>query len=90
MKAKLLRKLRSKGGNVIEVLSVTTTSSAFNEDTVTGMSYSFTGDEYSDLFHYGCTEKDVKEKACKIWLNLNIERIRIKYRKYTRKFHQLN
>jgi hypothetical protein len=85
MKAKLLKRLRNTGRNVIDVLSVTTTTS-FSGKSITGMSYSYTGDEYKGLFSFGDTEEEVKEKACNIWLSQNIERLRIKYRKYTRKY----
>ena len=86
MKAKLLKRLRNTGRNVIDILSVTTSSSAFSGKSITGMSYSFTGDEYRGLFSFGDTEEDVREKACNIWLSQNIERLRIKYKKYTRKY----
>jgi hypothetical protein len=62
MKAKLLKRLRNTGRNVIDVLSVTTTSSAFSGKTITGMSYSYTGDEYKGLFSFGDTEEKAKEK----------------------------
>jgi hypothetical protein len=87
MKAKLLKRLRNTGRNVIDVLSITTTSSAFSGKTITGMSYSYTGDEYRGLFSFGNTEQEVKEKACNIWLSQNIKRLRMKYKKYTRKYH---
>ena len=88
MKAKLLKKLRNTGRNVIDILSVTTTSCAFSGKIITGMSYSYTGDEYRGLFSYGDTEEEVRAKACNIWLSQNIERLRIKYKKYTRKYRQ--
>lgn len=88
MKAKLLKRLRNTGRNAIDVLSVTTTSS-FGSKSITGMSYSYTGDEYKGLFSYGETEGEVREKACNIWLSHNIERLRIKYKKYTRKYRLL-
>lgn len=48
------------------------------------MSYSFSGGEYRGLFKIGDTEQDVRNKACKIWIENNIEHIRIKYKKYKR------
>lgn len=87
MKAKLLKELRNTGRNEIEVLSMEITHSAFSGERITGMSYAFTDDKYRGLFSYGDTEEKVREKACNIWLSENIERIRIRYKKYTRKYH---
>lgn len=84
MKTKLLRKLRYEGRNSITILSVTTTDEGFSR-TNTGMSYSFNEDDYRGLFKLGDTEHEVREKACKIWFDLNMERIRRDYSKYTRK-----
>lgn len=84
MKTKLLRKLRCEGRNAITILSMKTTYDGFSS-VVTGMSYSFNEDEYRGLFELGDTEHDVKEKACKIWFDLNLDRIRCEYKKYTRK-----
>lgn len=79
MKSKLLVKLRNRGRNVIDVLSVTKEG-----NTVVGMSYSFTGDEYSGLFHFGQTESEVRNEAARIYIETNIDKIRKRYKKYSR------
>jgi len=79
MKVKLLKRLRQIGRDMVNVSSVTTTCGL-----VTGMCYGYDTKEYSDLFELGDTEEDVKNKACKIYLETNIEKIRKKYRKYSR------
>lgn len=84
MKTRLLRKLRYEGRNSITILSVTTTDDGFSR-IITGMSYSFNEDDYRGLFELGSTEHEVREKACKIWFDLNMEQIRRDYSKYTRK-----
>jgi len=80
MKVKLLKRLRQIGRSMVNVYSVTKTNG-----TVTGMKLGFDEDIYRGLFSFGNTEADVKEKACKIYLQANIESIRKKYRKYSRK-----
>ena len=81
MKVKLLKILRKIGRNKIKIYSFTTTNG-----TVTGMKIGYDEDEYRGLFSFGDTEAVVKEKACKIYLETNIEAIRKKYVKYSRKF----
>ena len=81
MKVKLLKILRKIGRNKIKIYSFTTTNG-----TVTGMKIGYDEDEYRGLFSFGDTEQDVKEKACKIFLENNIESIRKKYVKYSKKF----
>ena len=81
MKVKLLKILRKIGRNKIIIYSFTTTNG-----TVTGMKIGYDEDEYRGLFSLGDTEQDVKEKACKIYLQTNIESIRKKYAKYSKKF----
>ena len=81
MKVKLLKILRKIGRNKIIIYSFTTTNG-----TVTGMKIGYDEDEYRGLFSLGDTEQDVKEKACKIYLETNIESIRKKYVKYSKKF----
>jgi hypothetical protein len=80
MKVKLLKKLRNIGRSMVNVHSITTTNGI-----TTGMSYGINSDEYRGLFDYGDTESNVKEKACKIYLKTNIDSIRKKYSKYSRK-----
>ena len=81
MKVKLLKILRKIGRNKIIIYSFTTTNG-----TVTGMKIGYDEDEYRGLFSLGDTEQDVKEKACQIYLQTNIESIRKKYVKYSKKF----
>ena len=81
MKVKLLKILRKIGRNKIIIYSFTTTNG-----TVTGMKIGYDEDEYRGLFSLGDTEQDVKEKACKIYLENNINLIRKKYAKYSKKF----
>ena len=81
MKVKLLKILRKIGRNKIKIYSFTSTNG-----TVTGMQISYDEDEYRGLFSLGDTEQDIKEKACKIYLETNIETIRKKYVKYSKKF----
>lgn len=81
MKVKLLKRLRQIGRSKVNILSVTTTNG-----TVTGMKIGYDEDEYRGVFSFGDTEAVVKEKACKIYLETNIEAIRKKYAKYSKKF----
>lgn len=63
MKAKLLKKLRNRGRDSINIISVTKTG-----NTITGMSYGYNDDDYKGLFDIGNTEYDVKEKAARIYV----------------------
>ena len=81
MKVKLLKILRKIGRNKIKIYSFTTTNG-----TVTGMKIGYDEDEYRGLFSFGDTEAVVKEKACQIYLENNINLIRKKYVKYSKKF----
>ena len=81
MKVKLLKILRKIGRSKIKIYSLTTTNG-----TVTGMKIGYDEDEYRGLFSLGDTEQDVKEKACQIYLENNINLIRKKYAKYSKKF----
>ena len=81
MKVKLLKILRKIGRNKIKIYSFTTTNG-----TVTGMKIGYDEDEYRGLFSFGDTEAVVKEKACQIYIQTNIESIRKKYAKYSKKF----
>jgi len=80
MKARLLKKLRSIGRDMVAIYSVTKTNGV-----VTGMRIGYDDSIYSGLFEFGDTEVTVKEKACKIYLKNNIEQIRKRYKKFTRK-----
>ena len=73
MKTKLLKKLRREGWNKITVYSITTTRGL-----VTGMSYGISGEEYRNIFSLGDTEEDVHEKAMKIYMQKEIERLKQK------------
>lgn len=87
MKAKLLKRLREEGRNKITILSTTRTTN-YRGSFITGMKYSYTGEEYADLFHFNETEDEVREEAMNIFLNKNIDEIRHRYRKYSRKFKE--
>ena len=63
MKTKLLRRLRAEGQNQISVHSVTKSGG-----TVIGMSYGYNEDKYAGLFFFGNTEKMVKKKAERIYI----------------------
>jgi len=79
MKVKLLKMLRATGRSMVNIISVTTTNG-----TVTGMRIGYDEDIYRGLFSFGNTEEQVKEKACKIYLQNNIDQIRKQYSKYSR------
>ena len=81
MKTKLLKRLRATGRCMINIHSVTTCSG-----TVTGMKYGYDHNEYAKMFNYGDTEKDMKDKAERIYIKTNIEQIRKRYAKYSRKY----
>lgn len=63
MKTRLLRKLQRKGESKINILSITYTNGIS-----TGMSYGFDEDIYKGLFEIGDEEKDVKNKASRIYI----------------------
>ena len=87
MKAKLLKKLREEGRNKVHISSTTTEKPRFSDEWINvGMSYSFNEPEYSDLFFLGDTEEDVKDRAMRIFFEKNMDSIREKYKKYTRKY----
>lgn len=87
MKVKLLKKLREEGRNKVHISSTTTEKLRFSDEWITvGMTYSYNEPEYSDLFFLGDTEEDVKERAMSIFFEKNMDSIREKYKKYTRKY----
>ena len=81
MKAKLLKKLREEGRSQVDVYSITRTNGY-----ITGMGYSHPGEGYRDLWNLGNSEEVVKNKACDVWLSLNVEKIRKRYYKFTRRY----
>lgn len=89
MKAKLLKKLRKEGRCQITILSVTTTTTTWHGEDVTGMSYSYNDDDYRGLFCIGDTADEVREKAMKIYFQKNMDSIREKYKKYSRRNRKL-
>lgn len=71
---------------MVNIISVTRTRGRYSDSYyTTGMRYGFNDKEYSGLFKLGNTESDVKEKAARIYLSNNIDSIRKKYSKYSRK-----
>lgn len=85
MKAKLLKRLRTIGRNQINIHSVTRTTT-WRGEFITGMRYGYNNDAYAGLFELGDTEEDVRNKAMKIYIDNNMEWIRKKYKKYSRKY----
>lgn len=88
MKAKLLKKLREIGRSQITIQSVTTTTT-WSKEFVTGMSYSYNNDDYRGLFYFGDTADEVRDKAMKIYFQKNMDGIREKYKKYSRRNRKL-
>lgn len=85
MKTKLLKKLREVGRSQINIYSVTRTTT-WRGEYITGMSYGYNDDAYKGLFTFGDTEDEVRNRAMKIYFENNMEYIRHKYRKYSRKY----
>ncbi len=63
MKVRLLKKLRRRGQDQINIYSVTKT-----DGIVTGMSVGYDDDKYSKLFCFGDTKEEVKKKAERIYI----------------------
>lgn len=80
MKSKLLLKLRKIGRGQVSIYSVTS-------GTTVGMSYGYNDDAYADVYHYGDTREDVKNRAARIYLRMNLEDIRKRYKRYSRKYN---
>lgn len=76
MRTKLLKKLRREGWNIINVYSIT-----MRGGIVTGMSYGYSSPDYGELFSFGDTEEDVREKAMRIYMEKEVKRRREKRRK---------
>ena len=85
MKIKLLKKLREIGRSQGNIYSVTRTTT-YRGEFVTGMSYGYNNDVYKGLFDFGDSEDEVRDKAMKIYFRENMEYVRNKYRKYSRKY----
>ena len=85
--SKTTHKTKREGRNKITILSTTRTTN-YRGSFITGMKYSYTGEEYADLFNFDETEDEVREKAMNIFLNKNIDEIRHRYKKYSRKFKE--
>lgn len=77
MKNKLFKILRRKGRDMVRINGITITSN-WRGSVVTGMSYSYKSDEYADLFSYGDTEDDVRDKAARIYMEKEVQRLRQK------------
>lgn len=87
MKTKLLKKLREEGRNKVHIISTTAEKRRFSDEWINvGMRYSFDEPEYSGLFFIGDTEEDVKDRAMRIFFEKNMDYIRERYKKYTRKY----
>jgi len=80
MKVKLLKKLRKAGKDVIHIRSVTE-ESRFGKTTVTGVSYGYSDDRYSNIWDYGMTKEELINKACRIYIKSQLPLLRKKYRK---------
>ena len=80
MKTKLLKKLRNQGRNKIHVCSITTTNGR-----ISGASYSYTGDIYDNISVLGTDADGMRNIAMRRYLKNDIEAIRAKYKKYSRK-----
>jgi hypothetical protein len=80
MKAKLLRKLRAIGRQQIDILGI-----SVENNIITGMAIGSNCESYADIFEYGDTEEAVYKKSENIYLSENIQNIRSRYVKYTRK-----
>lgn len=85
MKTKLLKKLRSIARDQIHIYSVTRTTT-WRGELVTGMIYGYSNSAYKGLFTLGDSEDDVYNKAIKIYFENNMDYIRDKYKKYSRKY----
>ena len=84
MKTKLLRRLRRIGRSQIDIIGVTTTNG-----TVTGMRIVLNSEEYRGLFDFGNERIDVYRKAERIYITININYIRKRYKKYSVNYKNL-
>lgn len=87
MKVKLLKKLRDIGRNRISIHSVTRTTT-WRGEYVSGMSIGYSLPQYAHIWDFGMTEEDVHNKAMRIFLRTEMDWVREKYKKYTRKWQQ--
>ena len=63
MRVALYRKLLRRGYRQINILGTTETNGI-----ISGMSYSYSDDDYAGLFTFGDTISDVKNKAARIYI----------------------
>lgn len=61
---------------MINIISVTRCG-----DDIVGMRVGYDEDEYRHIFSYGDTEEDVKNKAARIYIETNMDRLRKRYKK---------
>lgn len=66
---------------MITILSETTTNGSRS-----GVSYSYSGSQYSGISDYSMIPYEMKQRAAQIYLESNIDIIRKKYAKYSRNF----
>lgn len=85
MKTKLLKKLRNIGRHRVSINSVTRTTT-WRGEFVTGMSIIYSLSQYSNIWDFGMTEEDVYKKAMEIFFETEMDWVRTKYKKYTRKY----
>lgn len=85
MKVKLLKKLRNIGRNRISINSVTRTTT-YRGEYVSGMSISYGLPQYANIWDFGMTEEDVYNKAMMIFFQTEMDWVRTKYKKHTRKY----
>jgi hypothetical protein len=83
MKAKLLRKLRNEGKDCIEIHKV-----VYTNGIATGISIAYNRcDKYlSDIWSFGMTKERLLELTAQAYIEHEIDNIRNKYKKYSRKY----
>lgn len=79
MKSKLLKRLREEGRNQISIHGTVK-----QKGIVVGMTIGMDSDSYSNIFEFGDTEEIVLKKAENIYLSENIEKIKLKYKRYSK------
>jgi len=71
MKCKLLKRLRAKGRESVNIISITKT-----DNIITGIRYSYDDSMYSELFRLGDSAEDIKNKAVRIYIEDYLDNIR--------------